>query len=571
MATRRLSFAAALLSILTLLRPLTAAQAPAAVEAPIDPIAAAVAQAAPTAVVAEHPATLVYANRAIVELRATVLSRTPSTRAQAAVDLLQRLAHQGQDGRATTRTYGDAIVVGVGSQPVFVIFPADVDPLAGEQLAAKAADATARLQVVLDESVELNSVARIVRAAGIALGVSILYALLLWLVIRIDRRIAARLGRTAERQLLRLPGGQAIAHIADTRTSVHRAFALISFVLGTLLTYAWLAFVLRRFPYTRPWGESLRGGLFSVAGSLGRGVVDALPNLFTLLVIVVLTRFVARLATLAFVAVEEGRVTLPGVHADTAPPTRRIVVALLWLFALIVSYKYLPGSDSEVFKGVSVFVGLIVSLGSTGVMNQIMSGLMVTYSRALRRGDFVRVANVEGTVTSVGALSTKVRTPRNEEITIPNTVVVSHATTNYTRNRTEGVYASTSVTIGYDAPWRQVEALLLLAAQRAPGVLPEPKPVVLQTALQDSYVEYTLFAALEQPHRRYQILNGLHAQIQDAFNEHGVQIMSPRYEADPSRPKIVPPSQWYSTPAVPPGDTSKADRMAGDIEQVRSA
>jgi small-conductance mechanosensitive channel len=296
--------------------------------------------------------------------------------------------------------------------------------------------------------------------------------------------------------------------------------------------------------------------------STGRLVVDALPGLITVLVIVLITRFLARLVTLLFQAVEQGRLSFPGIYPETTLPTRRIVVALLWLFALIVSYGYLPGSDSDAFKGVSVFVGLMVTLGSTGIMNQIMSGLTITYSRALRLGDFVKVGDIEGTVIHLGALATKIKTPRREEITIPNAVVVSNATTNYSRNaQTEGVFVPTSVTIGYDAPWRQVQALLLLAAERTPGLRSEPKPAVRQTALQDFYVEYTLLVCLEQPHLRGPVLDALHANIQDAFNEYGVQIMSPNYEADPSGPKVVTRDRWYAAPAVL--ETSGAHHKAG--------
>jgi small-conductance mechanosensitive channel len=176
---------------------------------------------------------------------------------------------------------------------------------------------------------------------------------------------------------------------------------------------------------------------------------------------------------------------------------------------------------------------------------------MLTYSRALRVGDFVKVAEVEGTVTHLGTLSTKIKTNRNEDVTIPNAIVISHAATNYSRHADDGVFAPTSITIGYDAPWRQVQALLLLAAERTPDVRPSPKPTVLQTALCDFYVQYTLLVCLDQPNRRLATLDALHANIQDAFNEYGVQIMSPNYEADPGAPKVVPPSRWYSAPAAP--------------------
>jgi small-conductance mechanosensitive channel len=542
------------------------AQQPAA-SIPPDRLGAAIASAARTAERAAQPARFVYANRWIVTLRASVMSRTPEARAAAAAEVLQRLADEIPTARTSTGTYPEAAVVRLGEHPVFVIFAADVDPLQGEDLASTAQAAAARLQVAFDESVELRSPRRLAGAGGIVLGATIVYVLALWAIVRTERRLAALVSRSAERRLRSLPGGDALVDVTGARSSVLRVFTLVSWLLGALLTYAWLTIVMRRFPYTRPWGESLRGGLFSMLTSGARAVVDALPNVITILAIVAVIRLLTRLVTKIFEAVEQGRLTLPGVYPDTAPPTRRIAVALLWLCALIVSYPYLPGSQTDVFKGVSVFVGLIVSLGSSGLMNQAMSGLTVTYSRSLRCGEFVRVGNIEGTVTSVGTLATKIKSPRNEEITIPNAIVASEATTNFSRNVAEGPYSSTSVTIGYDTPWRQVHALLLLAARKTPGVRTEPPPVILQAGLQDWYVQYSLFVALEQPHLRFFVLDVLHANIQDAFNEHGVQIMSPRYVIDPKKPKIVPPKDWYTPPASPHGalqvPVSPEERLVG--------
>ena len=518
---------------------------------PPDGFAAAVASAASTAQRAAQPADLVYANRRIVTFRATVMARPPEVRVSSATELLQRLVDESPTARASIRTYPEATVVRLNERPVFVLFSADIDPLQGEDPVGTAQAAAARLQVAFDESVELRSARRLAGAGGIALTATIVYVLAIWLVVRIDRRIASYISRTAERRLRSMSGSDALVDVTGARTTVHRVFTAVTWVLGALLTYAWLTIVMRRFPYTRPWGESLRGGLFSTAASAARALIDALPNAITILAIVVVIRLLARLVTTIFEAVEQGRLTLPWVYPDTAQPTRRIAVALLWLCALIVSYPYLPGSQSEVFKGVSVFVGLVVSLGSSGVMNQAMSGLMVTYSRSLKRGEYVRLGNVEGTVTSVGTLATKIKTPLNEEITIPNATVASQPTTNFSRNAGEGTYTSTAVTIGYDTPWRQVQALLHIAATRTPGVRHEPGPVILQTGLDDWYVQYTLFVALEQPHRRFFVLDVLHANIQDAFNEHGVQIMSPRYVTDPKAPKIVPRDHWYDAPARP--------------------
>lgn len=527
-----------------------------------DPIGAAVAAAAVNAHASDPPATLTFANRKILELRATIAGRPPAVRASQAADTVGRIVEQKPDAQVTMRRYDQGIVLNVGDQPVVVVFAVDADPLAGETMQAKADAAAAKLTVAVREAEELRHPQRLVRGALVALGATILYALAIWMLIRIDIKVASSVHDATERGLKRLPGGE-IMVIARTPHLARRLLTFIGVLIGLLLTYSWLTIVLRRFPYTRPWGESLRSGLFSAAGSAGRAFLEQAPNLLAVLAIVLLTRLAVRLVNFAFRVVEEGRVTMPGVHPETAQPTRRIAVVLLWLFALILSYDFLPGAQSDVFKGVSVFIGLIVSLGSSGVMNQVMSGMMVTYSRAVRVGDFVRIGEVEGTVTHLGTLSTKVRNARNEEITIPNAVVASSAAVNFSRHAdTDGVFTPTSVTINYDTPWRQVQALLVLAADRTAGIRKQPKPVVLQTALGDFGVTYALLVCLEQPNRRLATLAALHANIQDAFNEFGVQIMVPAYEGDPGEPKVVPPSRWFVAPATPEGAGVKSPAAA---------
>jgi small-conductance mechanosensitive channel len=334
-----------------------------------------------------------------------------------------------------------------------------------------------------------------------------------------------------------------------------RLVNLFALALNLLILYVVITFVLRRFPYTRPWGDSMRGFLIDTAQTLGLSFAHAVPGFFTVLVILVIARLFNRLIAAYFNAVEAGRVDPPPwLHPETAQPTRRLVTAGTWLFAIVVAYPYLPGSETEAFKGVSVFVGLMFTLGSAGIVQHVMSGFMITYSRAIRVGDFVRLGDVEGTVTQIGILSTKVRTPRREEITIPNGVVTSNIAIDYSRfAQSDGVMTPTTVTIGYDAPWRQVEALLLAAAANTPGIRHEPRPVVIQASLEDSYVRYVLLVSLEQQERRAAVLTQLHANIQDQFNEHGVQIMSPNYEGDPDAPKIVAKKDWYAAPAAESG------------------
>jgi small-conductance mechanosensitive channel len=441
----------------------------------------------------------------------------------------------------------------VGGQGVFVIVPDDVDRLAGETLEETAETAASRLRTALAEAAEARAPRRLLRSVLQAAAATLLLGALLWVLRWLDRVAARRLRAMAERRSSRTWKTQALG-VTRLPQVLQRVTGLLLGTIAIVLVYLWVAFVLRRFPYTRPWGESLRTLLFTRVEMLLGGVVNALPGLFTVALILVAARVAVRGAALLFTAVEQGRLSLPSVYPDTAAPTRRLVTLLVWLFALAMAYPYIPGSESPGVKGISVFLGVIVSLGSTGVVQHMMSGLTLVFSRAVHAGDYARIGDVEGTILQIGALATKVRTPYGEEVTIPNTVVVSQTTTNYSAvSGDAGAMLTTSVTIGYDTPWRQVETLLLTAARGTPGVRATPAPTVWRAALEDWYVKYTLLVAPEDPRRRLELLDRLHALILDAFNEQGVQIMSPHYVIDPATPKIVPPTAWYAAPVARPG------------------
>jgi small-conductance mechanosensitive channel len=310
--------------------------------------------------------------------------------------------------------------------------------------------------------------------------------------------------------------------------------------------------VLAFFPYTRPWGEALGRNLVDALATFGRAALHAVPGLLFVALIFVLTRFVVRLIRAFFDGVQSRRIEVEWIDDATARPTGRLITAVIWLFAFVAAYPYLPGSGSEAFKGIGVFVGLMLSIGASGVVNQAVSGLMLMYTKALRPGEFVKIGDTEGTVTSVGFLTTRIETLRNVEVSIPNAVIAGNVTLNFSRLAPRGgVRVPTSVTIGYDTPWRQVQAMLQLAASRTHGLASEPAPRVFQTALQDFYVEYTLIVTVTDPRERPKVLDELHGHIQDVFNEHGVQIMSPNYEADPGEKKVVPREQWFAAPASP--------------------
>ena len=264
-------------------------------------------------------------------------------------------------------------------------------------------------------------------------------------------------------------------------------------------------------------------------------MLGAIPNLFVVALIFVAARFAVAGARSLLDAAADRRIVLPGIHPDTAAPTRRIVTVLLWLFAVALAYPYLPGSSSEAFKGVSVFAGLLFTLGSAGLVGQAMSGLVLMYARSFKVGDFIEAGGVQGTVVELGMLSTRLRTPKNEYVSIPNGVVVGRAVTDYSAARESGqpLFLHSTVTIGYDTPWRRVHELLVAAARRVEGVRADPPPFVLQQALDDSYVAYQVNAAVD-PARAAEMpwfYSALHAGIQDAFAEAGVEILSPSYHA----------------------------------------
>jgi small-conductance mechanosensitive channel len=240
--------------------------------------------------------------------------------------------------------------------------------------------------------------------------------------------------------------------------------------------------------------------------------------------------------------------SLQWLDIDTAKPTRRIATLFIWLFSLAIAYPFVPGSNSDAFKGLSVLVGVMVSLGGSSLIGQAASGLVLMFTRTLHVGEYVRINEHEGTVIAVGTFTTRIRTGMGEELSLPNSLVMTNVTRNFSRATAgPGFMIDTSVTIGYDTPWRGVHAMLLQAAKNTSGVLADPPPRVYQTRLSDFYPEYHLVcqAAPTDQRLRVETLSMLHANIQDEFNRQGVQIMSPHYRGDPDAPKLVPESRWY--------------------------
>ncbi|WLY31376.1 mechanosensitive ion channel family protein [Klebsiella pneumoniae] len=337
-----------------------------------------------------------------------------------------------------------------------------------------------------------------------------------------------------------------------------RLYAVLVILLGMLACYLWLSWAFSLFPWTRVWSESLGDWSLGVIRHLSLSIVASLPGLMIVVLIFLLTWLIIRLVKVVLDQVAAGRIQIPGIHPETVSATRRLISVVIWLFALSAAYPFLPGANSLAFKGISVFFGLMLTLGSTGVMTHAMSGLVLIYSRALRKGDWIRLADNEGQVSEIGVLATKILTRENYIVTVPNAVVVGGKIINLSAESADGgVNLTTSVTIGYDTPRRQVHALLELAARRTSGVDQQIAPVVRKLGLLDWYTSYELQVRLLPTTKLPDGRNALHSSIIDVFNEFGVQIMSPNFVMQPKAAVVVPQEAWYAAPAVAPQEPEK--------------
>lgn len=500
-----------------------------------------------------EPVTFTYENRDIVPMRMVIFGRKPAERADLARIALDRLVEEGIAGPVRLGAVRGGLLVFVDEHLIFGVADGDLAGWTDAQRAEAAADVAKNLEQALAEAVELRTPGRLLRASGKALGATLLLAAILFGL----RALARWLNRFAERRDQAVPAAGAGAPEEMARLGLRQAVGLLLRVgrlvlvaAGLIAGWIWLTFVMLQFPYLRPLGESLDRNLRGLLASALDATLRAAPDLAVAVVILLLARLVVQRSNRLFEAVQQRRVRMPLVDPETAQPTRRIVAFLLWIFAIILTVPYLPGSDTEAFKGMSVFLGLLLSLGSTGVVAQALAGLMLMYARVLRLGDYVRLGESEGSVMAIGLLTTRLRTPWGEELVLPNATILAQTTCNYSRYQREGgVMLRSTVSIGYDTPWRQVHALLLRAAERTPGVSREPRPFVLQTELADWYVKYELSAAVDVPAERIPVLSVLHQNIQDEFNTHGVQIMSPQYLARADAPVVVPKERWHAPPA----------------------
>ena len=320
-----------------------------------------------------------------------------------------------------------------------------------------------------------------------------------------------------------------------------------------VVVYAFLQWALDLFPWTRFVGRTLLRLVSDPVQIIVRNVLGYLPELFFLAIMIILCRWTLRGIRLFCTAVESGRIVLREFDREWAEPTYRIVRFVVLALFVVVAYPYIPGSDSGAFKGVSLLLGLLVSLGSSSVIANVVAGYTIIYRRAFRVGDRIRVGGHLGDVIAMRPFGVSLRTPKNEQIILPNSEIMNSPITNYSAlAREHGLILHTTAGIGYETPWRQVEAMLLMAAERTDGQMPGSRPFVLQTNLGDFCITYELNVFCTSAQQMATVYSDLHRNILDVFNEYGVQIMTPNYEGDPETPKVVPREHLHDSPAVPP-------------------
>jgi small-conductance mechanosensitive channel len=330
--------------------------------------------------------------------------------------------------------------------------------------------------------------------------------------------------------------------------------ARLVFVLLVLGYFSSL--VLGFFPETKRISDNLNEYAINAAEAIGSAVIDYLPKLFFIGIIVLITAYVLKLVRFFFTEVQRGHITVPGFYTNWAKPTYNIIRVLIIFFAAAVAYPYLPGASSPAFQGISIFLGALFTLGSSGAIANLVSGVVLIYSRAYEIGDRICISDTVGDVLEKSLFVTRIRTLKNVVVTVPNSVILGSNIINYTPSKGGTTLAPlvlhTTVTLGYDVPWRLVHEVLISAAQATGNILEKPVPFVLQTSLDDFYVSYELNAYTEKPKLMPKTYSNLHQNIQDKCNEAGIEILSPHYRAArDGNPLAVPPEYWPEDYQVP--------------------
>jgi small-conductance mechanosensitive channel len=433
---------------------------------------------------------------------------------------------------------------------------------AGDKILLRILDADAEIEGIgreilaqiitkkISESVNLYRVNRsrpvIIENSIYAIFSIVIFAIILFIIVKLSKRINIRL---QNRIKAKIDSVENISFNLIKSNQIWKAFHVLFNTLRNILIISlsavFINYILSLFPWTNPFAVYLFNLVVEPILHLGSSFLNYIPKFIFLVIIYFITKYTLKLIKLFFSGLETGGIVIKDFHPEWAISTFKIVRTFIIAFAVIIAYPYIPGSDSVAFKGVSVFLGILFSIGSSGFIGNLIAGYSMIYRSAFRKGDYIEVEGQTGFVEEQQLLVTRLRSLKNEEIILPNSILLNSKIINYTAKAKEtGIILHTVVGIGYETPWRQVDAMLKLAAKRTEGLLSNPPPFVQKMILGDFAVNYEINAYCKDVNNIKRIYTLLHENILDVFNENNVQIMTPSYVSDTEIPKVVPKDQW---------------------------
>jgi len=376
-----------------------------------------------------------------------------------------------------------------------------------------------------------------------------IYLLLYFIVTRVFRRLSRRVMKEDSQVRAFRIQKQEILSAEEVAAILNRTFLGFSWFFRIWIVFAFINTALGLFEWTRESSHVIAGFVAGIFGGMWDSFIGYLPDLVTALIIIGVAYMIIKLFRLVFEGVGGKRIKVPGFYPEWSKTSFNLLRLMIIAMTVVVVFPYLPGSNSPAFQGVSIFFGVLLSLGSSTAVANVVAGIVITYTRAFRVGDYVRISDTEGKIVERTAFVTRIQTPKNVDVSLPNSQVMSDKVINYsTQARQAGIRLHTGVTIGYDVPWPRVQELLISAAKATEHVEQDPAPFVLQTSLDDNYVAYELNATTKRVSLRPQVYSELHANILDAFHTAGVEITSPHYRAirdgnEPAMAPVIPQSE----------------------------
>ena len=399
-----------------------------------------------------------------------------------------------------------------------------------------------------------TSLISLAKEIGLALLVLLILGLIIFYVSKFSSWIAKKIEEQEDKTISGVKINNYVLFDKKKQVSVIlKINTILKWLFILLIIYITLPVLFGIFPWTKNFSTTLFGYILDPLKAIAFALWNYMPNLITIIVIITVFRYFIKGVHFFKDEIEKGNLHIAGFYPDWANPTYQIIRMLIYAFMMVVIFPYLPGSDSPVFQGVSVFLGVLFTFGSAGPLSNVMAGLVLTYMRSFKLGDRVRLGDVTGDIIEKSLLVTRIRTIKNEIISIPNSTVMGSHTINYSSDSiTKGLILHSTVTIGYDVPWKKIHQALIDAADRTDLILKDPKPFVLQTSLDDFYVSYQINAYTKEANKQASIYSQLHANIQDCCNEVGIEILSPHYRAERDGNHTTIPENYLDKDYVEP-------------------